>query len=78
MVVQAHAVAGQAERGDGVEEARGQAPEAAVAEGGLDLELLDRAEVVAGVGELLAHVVKEPRSMRLFERSLPMRNSAEI
>ena len=53
MIVEAHAIAGQAQRGDGIQEARGQAAQAAVAERRLDLELLDLVEVVAGGGELI-------------------------
>ena len=57
MVVQAHAVAGKAERCDGVQEARGKAAQATVAQGRLDLALLDGTQVVAGGSELRLNVV---------------------
>ena len=44
VVVEAHAVAGQPERGDGVEEARGEPAQAAVAERGLGLAVLHGGE----------------------------------
>ena len=56
MVVEAHAVAGKAQRGDGIQEACGQTAQAAVAERRLDLELLDFVEVVAGGGELVLNL----------------------
>ena len=57
MIVEAHAIAGQAQRGDGIQEARGQAAQAAVAERRLDLELLNLIEVVARGGELVLNLV---------------------
>lgn len=59
VIVEAHAIAGQAQRGDGIQEARGQAAQAAVAERRLDLELLDLVEVVACGGELVLNLVVE-------------------
>ena len=56
VVVEAHAVAGQAQRGDGIQEARGQAAQAAVAERRLDLKLLNLIEVVARGGELVLNL----------------------
>ena len=44
VVVQAHAVSGKPQRGDGVEEARGEPSQAAVAERGLGLAVLHRGE----------------------------------
>ena len=57
MVVEAHAVAGQAQRGDGIQEARGQAAQTAVTERRLDLKLLNLIEVVARGGELVLNLV---------------------
>ena len=56
VVVEAHAVAGQAQRGDGIQEARGQAAQAAVAERRFDLKLLNLIEVVARGGELVLNL----------------------
>ena len=53
MIVEAHAIAGQAQRGDGIQEARGQTAQAAVAQRRFDLKLLNLVEVVAGSGELV-------------------------
>ena len=57
VVVEAHAVAGQAQRGDGIQEARGQAAQTAVTERRLDLKLLNLIEVVARGGELVLNLV---------------------
>ena len=57
MIVEAHAVAGKAQRGDGIQEARSQTAQAAVAERRLDLELLNLVEVVAGGDELVLNLV---------------------
>ena len=57
MVVEAHAVAGKAQRGDGIQEAHSQTAQAAVAERRLDLELLNLVEVVAGGDELVLNLV---------------------
>ena len=56
MVVEAHPVAGQAQRGDGIQKARGQAAQATVAERRLDLKLLNLIEVVACGGELVLNL----------------------
>ena len=57
VVVQAHAVAGKPKRCDGVQEARGKAAQATVAQGRLDLALLDGTQVMAGGSELRLNVV---------------------
>ena len=53
MVIEAHAVTGKAQRGNGIQEARGQTAQAAVAQRRFDLKLLNLVEVVAGSGELV-------------------------
>ena len=53
MVIETHAVTGKAQRGNGVQEARGQTAQAAVAQRRFDLKLLNLVEVVAGSGELV-------------------------
>ena len=53
MVIEAHTVAGKAQRGNGIQEARGQTAQAAVAQRRFDLKLLNLVEVVAGSGELV-------------------------
>ena len=57
MVVEAHAVSGKAQRGNGIQEACGQTAQAAVAQRRLDLKLLNLVEVVAGGGELVLNLV---------------------
>ena len=70
MVVEAHAVAGQAQRGDGIQEARGQAAQAAVAERRLDLELLDLIEVVARGDELALNLVIDAEVDHIVDEQL--------
>ena len=70
MVVEAHAVAGQAQRGDGIQEARGQTAQAAVAERRLDLELLDLVEVVAGGDELVLNLVIDAEVDHIVDEQL--------
>ena len=53
MVIETNTVTGKAQRGNGIQEARGQTAQAAVAQRGLDLKLLNLVEVVAGSGELV-------------------------
>ena len=57
MVVKAHAVAGEAQRGDGIQEARSQTAQAAVAQRRLGLKLLDLVEVVTCGSELVLDLV---------------------
>ena len=70
MIVEAHAIAGQAQRGDGIQEARGQAAQAAVAERRLDLELLDLVEVVACGGELVLNLVVDAEVDHVVDEQL--------
>ena len=70
MIVEAHAIAGQAQRGDGIQEARGQAAQAAVAERRLDLELLDLVEVVACGGELVLNLVVDAKVDHVVDEQL--------
>ena len=70
MIVEAHAIAGQAQRGDGIQEARGQAAQAAVAERRLDLELLDLVEVVACGGELVLNLVVDAKVDHIVDEQL--------
>ena len=70
MVVEAHAVAGQTQRGDGIQEARGQAAQAAIAQRGLDLKLLDLVEVVAGGSELVLDLVIDAEVDHVVDKQL--------
>ena len=70
MVVEAHAVAGQAQRGDGIQEARGQAAQAAVAERRLDLKLLNLIEVVARGDELVLNLVIDAEVDHIVDEQL--------
>ena len=70
MIVEAHAIAGQAQRGDGIQEACGQAAQAAVAERRLDLELLDLVEVVACGGELVLNLVVDAEVDHVVDEQL--------
>ena len=70
MVVQAHAVAGQVQGGDGVQKAGGQAAQAAVAQGGLRLHGLDNPQVPAQVGQQGAHLVVEPQGQQVVAQQL--------
>ena len=70
MVVEAHAVAGKAQRGDGIQEACGQTAQAAVAERRLDLELLDLVEVVARGGELVLNLVIDAKVDHIVDEQL--------
>ena len=70
MVVEAHAVAGQAQRGDGIQEARGQAAQAAVAERRLDLKLLNLIEVVARGDELALNLVIDAEVDHIVDEQL--------
>ena len=57
VVVKANSVARESQRGDGVQEARGETTEAAVAQGRLDLARLHSTQVVAGASKLGLNVV---------------------
>ena len=70
MIVEAHAIAGQAQRGDGIQEARGQATQATVAERRLDLEFLDLVEVVACGGELVLNLVVDAEVDHVVDEQL--------
>ena len=70
MVVEAHAVAGKAQRCDGIQEARGQTAQAAVTERRLDLELLDLVEVVAGGDELVLNLVIDAEVDHIVDEQL--------
>ena len=70
MVVEAHAVAGEAQRGDGVQEARSQTAQAAVAQRRLDLKLLDLVEVVAGGSELVLNFVIDAKVDHVVDKQL--------
>ena len=70
MVVEAHAIAGQAQRGDGIQEACGQTAQAAVAERRFDLELLDLVEVVARGGELVLNLVIDAKVDHIVDEQL--------
>ena len=70
MVVEAHAVTGEAQRGNGIQEACGQAAQAAVAERRLDLELLDLVEVVAGGDELVLNLVIDAEVDHIVDEQL--------
>ena len=70
MVVEAHAVAGQTQRGDGIQEARGQAAQATIAQRRLDLKLLDLVEVVARRGELVLNLVIDAEVDHVVDKQL--------
>ena len=70
MIVEAHAIAGQAQRGDGIQEACGQTAQAAVAERRFDLELLDLVEVVARGGELVLNLVIDAKVDHIVDEQL--------
>ena len=70
VIVEAHAVTGKAQRGNGIQEARGQAAQAAVAQRGLDLELLDLVEVVACGGELVLNLVVDAEVDHVVDEQL--------
>ena len=70
MVIEAHTVTGKAQRGNGIQEARGQATQAAVAERRLDLELLDLVEVVARGGELVLNLVIDAKVDHIVDEQL--------
>ena len=70
MVVEAHTVAGKAQRGDGIQEARGQAAQAAVAERRLDLKLLNLIEVVARGDELALNLVIDAEVDHIVDEQL--------
>ena len=70
MVVEAHAVAGEAQRGDGVQEARSQTAQAAVAQRRLDFKLLDLVEVVAGGSELVLNLVIDAKVDHVVDKQL--------
>ena len=70
MIVEAHAVAGQTQRGDGIQEARGQAAQATIAQRGLDLKLLDLVEVVAGGSELVLDLVIDAEVDHVVDKQL--------
>ena len=70
MVVEAHAVAGKAQRGDGIQEARGQTAQATVAERRLDFKLLDLVEVVAGGDELVLNLVIDAKVDHIVDEQL--------
>ena len=70
VVVQAHAVAGQAQGGDGVQEAGGQTAQTAVAQGGLWLHGLDDTQVPAQVGQQGANLVVESQGQQVVGQEL--------
>jgi len=70
MVVEAHAIAGQAQRGDGIQEACGQTAQATVAQRRLDLKLLDLVEVVACGGELILNLVVDAKVDHVVDEQL--------
>ena len=70
VVVEAHTVAGKAQRGDGIQEARGQTAQAAVAERRFDLKLLNLIEVVAGGGELALNLVIDAEVDHIVDEQL--------
>ena len=70
MVVEAHAVAGKAQRCDGIQEARGQTAQATVAERRLDFKLLDLIEVVAGGDELVLNLVIDAEVDHIVDEQL--------
>ena len=70
MVVEAHAVAGQAQRGDGIQKACGQAAQATVAERRLDLKLLNLIEVVARGGELALNLAIDAKVDHIVDEQL--------
>ena len=70
VVVEAHAVAGEAQRGDGIQEACGQTAQAAVAQRRLDLKLLDLVEVMARRSELLLDLVIDAEINHVVDKQL--------
>ena len=70
MVRKAHAGRGQPQRGAGVQEACGQAAQAAVAQRRLVLELLKLGQVATGLGELRAHLVVQPQVYEVVAQEL--------
>ena len=70
VVGQADAVGRQAQRGQAVQEAGGQAPQAAVAQGGLRLELLQLRQRKARPGQLRRRGVVEPQVDQVVAQQL--------
>ena len=70
VVAKARAVAAKAQRRDGVEEARGQATQAAVAQRGLALLLLDLRQVEAVARERRLRLLKQPQADQVAREQL--------
>ena len=70
VIVQAHAVAGQVQRGDGVQKAGGQPAQAAVAQGGLGLVFLQRGEGAAHPVQQGAHLVEQAQGQQVVAQQL--------
>ena len=70
MVVEPHAVAGQAQRGDGIEEAGGQPPQPAVAQGGFRLIFLEVGQRTAHRFEQVPHRFKQAQRQQIVAEQL--------
>ena len=70
VVVEARAVAGQVQGRDGVQKAGGQTAQAAVAQGGLPLLLLDFGQIQAVTGQYRPRLVKEPQTDEVVGQQL--------
>ena len=70
MVVQAHAVAGQVQRGDGIQETGGQAAQAAVAQRGLRLVLLQGGQRAAHLIQQRPHRTKQAQGQQVVAQQL--------
>ena len=70
MIVQAHAVSGQSQGGDGVQKAGGQAAQTAVAQGGLRLHGLQHPQVPAHSGQIVLHRLIQPQGQQLVGQQL--------
>ena len=70
VVVQTHAVAGQAQSGQGVQKASGQTAQTAVAQGGLGLLLLDLGQSKAVFLQQGGHLVKDTQGQQVVAQQL--------
>jgi len=70
-------MAGTSEGGQGVQEAGGKAPQAAVAQAGFFLLFEELVEIDADMLQGVADLSVMPSERRLLPRCGPMRNSAE-
>ena len=70
MIVQAHAVAGEAQRGNGIQEAGRQAAQAAVAQRGLRLQFLDLVQIPAHGGQQLPHLPVDAQGQQIVAQQL--------